>query len=52
MTNTSTTSRALCGHCGATPSGCQAVHLLAGRRCCQSCATGDHDQDGSGPRAA
>ncbi len=42
MTNTPTTSRALCGHCGATPSGCQAVHLLAGRLCCGKCP-GDHD---------
>jgi len=50
MTNTSTTSRALCRHCGASPNGCQAVHLLAGRRCCDAC-TGDHD-DGGTPDAA
>ena len=42
MTNTATPSRALCRHCGAAPSGCDALHLLGGRRCCTNCA-GNHE---------
>lgn len=39
---TTSTTRALCAHCGATPGGCQSLHLLGGRRCCTSCV-GDHE---------
>ena len=39
---TTTTSRALCAHCEATPRGCESLHTIAGRRCCERCG-GDHD---------
>lgn len=39
-------SRALCPHCEATPGGCNGLHFVSGRRCCDRC-TGDHDLERS-----
>lgn len=47
--------RRACRWCEATPSGCQAWHVLAGRWCCEAC-DGDHDpqtgRSSPGPRGA
>ena len=47
--NPKPSSRKLRPSCGATPGGCNGLHFMAGRKCCEACDlhNGNHDRDDS-----